>query len=347
MKRISVLLCILFYTCSCFSFEALSNFCEGQVYVMVSNQNSSKLIYTCQSINNVTNEIITSILEFDGSNTTILSDNIEGVVNCIVSNDSSIYIGGTIKGINNIPINGIGYFNGTIWQTLPANDGVDNLIIYSMCLYNNKLIVGGKSLINNNSIFTWDGQNWNNFPYFLNNTVFLLSNIDSLLYISGDFSFVNLNESNGTIIFDGTNWNNFSDSVEGHFTDIKFISNSLYFAGPFISCDSLGCSSFFTKEINSRLDPSIEGPNGPIFQMLSFDNKIYLIGYFDQLSDSSMAKNICTYDGTNFESILFPEGVQIKAIYSIVRLFNDIYISGEFLNPQQEVFSLAKLNIMN
>lgn len=60
-----------------------------------------------------------------------------------------------------------------------------------------------------------------------------------------------------------------------------------------------------------------------------------------------MAKNICTYDGTNFESILFPEGVQIKAIYSIARLFNDIYISGEFLNPQQEVFSLAKLNIMN
>ncbi len=111
---------------------------------------------------------------------------------CFAKFNNELYMGGGA---------GIAKYEDSLWTSVEApiwgSFGIGSGVIYSMCVYNNSLVVGGIfdtiGGVAAKNIARWDGQNWSAFttgvtiPGF-NGQVKALATLDGCLYVGGMFT---------------------------------------------------------------------------------------------------------------------------------------------------------------
>ncbi|HTB07501.1 MAG TPA: T9SS type A sorting domain-containing protein [Bacteroidia bacterium] len=251
-----------------------------------------------------------------------------------------LYAGGVFYMANGKPMNYIGTWDGTKWDTLgegitqitpgSTREGVVSILGYDSILY-----VGGQfdsaENMQTRSIAQWNGTSWDSLDMGITNIHG--QNVDALafykgkLYASGNFS----SYGSGIInfaIWNGSKW----DSVPGAnmvaYSMVVF-NGYLYVAGAFNMASGVHVNNI-AKWDGTKWDSLGNGITGAgyVSSLCVCNNKLYAGGSFSK-AGGSPANNIAVWDGSNWSTLGLGTDADIEALVS----FNGIlYAGGVFSN---------------
>jgi hypothetical protein len=197
------------------------------------------------------------IAKYDGTNWTSVGGGIDDTyyatnVYNIAEYNGRLYACGRFTTDNVNPNNGINdlsVFNGTSWEKVPGYTQPINGSNYIMCVYKNKLYIGGEFTKADgalgNYIISWNDTVWSDVGGGVNGVI-----ADLLVYYNELYAVRSFNMAGGVPAeriakWDGEKWCNVGDS---HFnniiTDLAVYNNELYISGGFTTIDGDSIPSF-------------------------------------------------------------------------------------------------------
>lgn len=265
-------------------------------------------------------------------------------VRCIYNFKDTIIATGFLLGNFN---NGIAQWNGLFWD--PMGSGI-NSAGWCFLQVNNELLVGGSFSQAGGQpaqrLAKWDGQNWLGYdlPFRLNTgSIFSISKFNNDIFLGGNF----IDTISNSIYCIGKLCQNQLCAVsstqpfQGSAAVYKLIefNHELIIAGEFnspygnnlIKWDGNSYSSFGG------------GTNGPVSDMLIWNNELYIAGNFTMVNGTPVS-NIAKWDGNQWNRIgagTFGNGILCMAV-----LDSELYVGGGFQDIDgQPITLIAKYSV--
>jgi hypothetical protein len=277
--------------------------------------------------------------------------------------NGKIAIGGFFTNSGSIVLNGIGQWDGNLWQPMstgifdailpPGNSGVghDLLDYHNQLYFTGSFSVAGG--INNSdtthaakNIAKWDGTAWQPIGgrwgngFYGGGGVFQIYQND--LFIGGGF-----NVCLDTFGFHSTTtiakWNDTTFSAVGQFhsnhpsgddyvQDLCIYNGKLIAGGYFNSIDGspYGSYGYVAAYVNDTTwDTLSTGLNNPVYALTVFNNELYAGGLFTATGDGTTAKHVAKWNGTQWLPV--GEGLNdTVAVLYVDSLQNKLYAGGTF-----------------
>ena len=248
------------------------------------------------SVDNVPNT--SNIAAWDGNQWHSLGTGVQspiGIVYALEVYNGELYAGGVFVEMGGISCNRIARWNGTTWNTVGTGLLFSTPRVYSLCVYNNELYVGGQFAqaggIPANNLARWNGLQWDSVSYGINGYVFDME-VDSLhnsLIIGGNFQNVDTNFGYSICAWNGVQILPLGNGMQNVVSSLCFYNNYLIVNQPFSF--SLLPSIYFWD--STQWIPII-GPNKVVFELINYQNELYIGGGFDTINGVPFA-NIARY----------------------------------------------------
>lgn len=212
------------------------------------------------------------------------------LISSLIVYKGELYAAGRFNEINGLKnVHNIARWDGTTWKRVGTGLQGSFNEVYSMAVYKNELYVGGgfsdAGGITAYNIAIWNGTTWSTVGLGTNEAVMKLyvDTIRNLLYVGGGFSAVNNNTLASCIAsWDGTNW-----SAMGNKTFTIDVSSMEMYHG-YLYAGGLK----FTDTCFARWDglnwEVIDGPNGNVTSLQTYNDKLYLGGDFTMIGTDSI-----------------------------------------------------------
>lgn len=227
------------------------------------------------------------------------------VINSLCEYNNELYVGGSFSAIGGIVAHNIARWNGTSWNTLGLGNflqqDISDIIVYNGNLY-----------FTANKLYKWDGTTIQEFTYFdtwsqdpqpvygadlhvFNNELYIAPSYGAISY----GRFLKYNGSNFTII--PTIISGSSNTIG--ITCVDDYNNSLYVAGggglyKYVAGNWIDCNGITTT-------------TPQIHDIETYNNELYVIGYFNSIGGLAVTNNTAKYNGSTWSNIVFPEGQYI------------------------------------
>ncbi len=182
--------------------------------------------------------------------------------------------------------------------------------VYSACVYNNELFVGGAfdtiGGIPARHIARWDGTDWASVGLGIDNErVNGMVVYNNELYVGGSFEVAGSVSVNALARWNGSTWNDVGGGISGGgyavFRTMEVYNNELYIGGDF---DEAGGQPMIHLTRWNGSTFSIVGGgfghSGYLYALKVFGNRLIISGYFN---NGLFAHRSGTWDGVNFDSL--------------------------------------------
>ena len=291
-----------------------------------------------------------------------------------------LYIGGEFNIIDGTSVNNIAAFDliSETWLLLFGSGLINSLAstvvpsVYAIYAIDNILYIGGNFRIVNGSTFnnhihgliafnlstnTW----FNPFGLGLANTVFdiiylicrTIAYNNNILYIGGDFFYVNGNNWNYIAAFNITTnvwFNPFGTGADNPIGTLYILNNYLYICGGFttINGNAWNYIAAFNTLTNTLFNPfgAGSGLNGGVFSISSLSNILYIGGGFTSVNGNSWNYIAALNTSTNVWFNPFGSGTDVAVRTVYVGYNATLYASGFFtLFNNLTVYRLAAVNL--
>lgn len=205
---------------------------------------------------------------------------------------------------NSIPVNHIAKWNGT--DFVSVGNGIDAIEANTMCVYNNKLVVGGlfeyASGVYCKNIAQWDGTSWS----AIGNGIGIAGNLNDFitdlcvyhgkLYAGGG----DLTNGNDLVVWNGSNWS----AVSNYFNFIGALyvfNDKLYVGGNTNLNPPWNYVTVFNDTVWSATGKGpISGGSPGIYDFAEHNNKLIAAGMFHYIGElpGEFAGLVAEYDAT-------------------------------------------------
>jgi hypothetical protein len=273
------------------------------------------------------------------------------VTSIILYNDTLI-AGGGFSFSGDIPINGIGFWNGVEWQSFSDGfyPGVSGLYIHNDTLF----VSGGFTEYNGtemNGLAKWDGSTWqnvHNFPHWSEwktspNAVKAMEWYIDELYVGGNWTASDLENMDDLVKWDGTTWTSVGGGLHGglaNVNDMTVFKDKLYVAGWFNQFESpLNPGNFIAAWDGESWDdlqggtvnPLNPGANGQVNDLFATDDYLYVVGQFHYAGGIN-TDFIARWDGEEWCGYAATEEGYFlwNPIYAACIFQEELYIGGQF-----------------
>jgi len=305
---------------------------------------------------------VNNIAKWNGSSWSSLDNGLveDGIILCIASHGSDLYVGGSFRYINGdfqsgVFADNIAKWDGNSWSAL---DSGLNGLVRSIASNGSTLFVGGEfelaGALSVEGIARWNGSTWGGLGNGLNNGGYVKTiAIDGPnVYIAGVFEEVSGINARNIAKWNGAFWSPLDIGLLGN-VNVLIADNNMVYAG-----GSMRMSGYNSDIGVKRWD----GTNWQVLSTISSGNveslyrdltKIYAGGRFNEGSSTSDI-HIGTFD-ENCQSIepeincsweFIEQGLSFSAVKTSVYFNNELYIGGDFdINGQPT--RLAKWNGSN
>lgn len=313
--------------------------------------------------------------------------------------DNLLYSGGTFKVADDtISCDGIAYWNGNIWGSnlpYPPNgsglpfvssltlyngsiyggsgtvfhfDGANWVIdgdasneVYCLCVYHNKLFVGGDFTdvdgISAKGIACFNGTTWSDVGGGVQWTQACCSNVKAMcvwndkLYVGGTFDKAgNLDSVNSIACWNDTTWSRLGTGLyqtttgvpNAYVYAIDNYKNELYIGGRINLAGSVGVWGIcrWNDTTWNDVDGGI-GVGGEVRCFLRKDSSLYVGGGFGGVGGLANTNGIARWDGVNWHNIGNEDFQNGGEVFCMAEYENELYIGGNFL----EIGTIQALNI--
>jgi hypothetical protein len=182
---------------------------------------------------------------WDGSQWNPINNEINGYINAIAANGSTLYIGGQFDYINGLKVSHIAGYDGSNW--FPLGTGVNNEV-RSIVIADTNIYAGGyfdkAGTLPVYGIARWDGTNWNDLNAGLNSYTYALAWNGSSLYVGGHFTKTTGNVTTNYLAkWDGNTWSSVSSGTGADVYALAIDNAGLYVGGAFNHVNGLSLSS--------------------------------------------------------------------------------------------------------
>ncbi len=285
------------------------------------------------------------VWKYDGSTWTTLPSFSNGNVRCFCIYEDTLYAGGGLTLGEKSNIIGIAKWDGTKW--LPVGEGLNGIedpIVFTMSVYQNKLIAGGYFSIKGDlglDIAAWDGTTWTQLGSGLKgdaysiNLIFSLEVFQNKLYVGGADS-VNNYFTDGIASWDGTNWDSLPEESGMSINTLKSFDGYLFMGG-----DAGYYGEYIQKFDGKNLTTVDSGVNASVYSLAAFDGSLYVGGEFDTAGSMVPAKGIAiwTTDTNGID--------EFAANYGQVICYpNPTSFSITFVNSQLPIIQMQVINVL-
>lgn len=264
-----------------------------------------------------------------------------------VDASGNLYIGGSFTKVNEITVNYLAKWDGSIWTTL-GGPGAPAGPVYAIHCEGNDLYVAGNSLTNEgisvNYVSKWNGASWQALGSGMNGKVMDLHYWQGNLYASGNFTTAGGVNANRVARWDGGSWNALGlgmsgGSFGGRVSTLSSSGSRLYAGGNFTSAggvmieglaqwDGASWSAVgnFAEYVRVRLAPYRDPRNTidvRVTAMAADGNVVYV----------STSWDLWRWDGSSWSKVgekLIWSDLREYTISSIIILAEKIHISGYF-----------------
>jgi hypothetical protein len=244
-------------------------------------------------------------------------------IGVMYADSNYLYVAGPFNTIDGMHIQGIGRWNGVVWDSMGA--GIDGLTYdsgsyfpentFAMATYHNLLYVGGvfSSLGN---IYTpctgiWNGTAWDSVrvqPLLTgnDNAVLVMTVINDKLYIGGGFNIIAGFPCWNIACWNDTNWSSLNFPNLTYFSTLNAIceyNGSIYAAGNFADNDDTVANILRWDGTGwHSVDTGVKGSSSWINCMIVYNSELYVAGYFTK-SEGNVGNYIQRWNGISWSDV--------------------------------------------
>jgi len=199
------------------------------------------------------------------------------------------------------------------------------------------------------SVFS--GQNWQSLGTGADRfvTCMYVDSVDNLMYVGGDFIYMNGKKARGIATWDGVKFDTlqqgmdvFSGSFPEPLKSITGYQGKIYVGGFFTTAGAI-YSPYIATWNGISWDSLQERFNNPIQQLLVNGSDLYACGAFSKIGNITY-NSIAKYDGVNWSAVGDNSVWNTGIIKCICFYKGELYIGGRFYNSLQGINNIAKWN---
>ena len=262
-----------------------------------------------------------------------------GVYSLAADVNGNLYAVGDFTSINNVVVNGVAKWNGSLWTALGA--GLQNpnaeRIIDVETMGNNVFVSGGFQHMGYtaaSNVARWDGTDWYALGSGLTGTgVANIEVLGSNLYAAGGF-----NNAGGVAVsqiarWDGSNWNALGSGLTADQTVQCIYSdgNNIYVAGDFTNAGTVPVNGLAKWNGTVWDSVSTNGLVLPTIETMAIAPGLFLAGGFTDLNPTLDMQNIAQYKDSSWTVLGNGTGVALTEFVNCVAVDgNNIYVGGSF-----------------
>jgi hypothetical protein len=174
----------------------------------------------------------------------------------------------------------------------------------------------------------------------------------NLLYIAGEFSYIDNVLARGVITWDGVGIDTLQCGIDinqsGGFPSpifsIEKYNNKLYFGGSYSVAGNIN-SPFIASWDGTNWDSLPKRFNGAVTCLFEYNNELFACGAFTQIGNDTINK-IAKFDGVNWTTVgnnqTWSNSIKCLSFYK-----GELYIAGGFSDPPNGIYNIAKWNGSN
>ncbi len=286
-------------------------------------------------------------------------------VHALLSWNGYLYVGGQFTAVDGtgLQAQGVARWTGSSWQAI-ANPGAGgNGAIYTMTVYQGKLIVGGDftgiggSSANNLAAYDPATGTWSSVGGGVNGPVQALYVYQGELLVGGVFTRVGLSPNEQTIAYfarwDGTSWKapdprNPSHLLAGGVLAFAEYNGKIYLGGTFPAAyyneTDKAYLAIWDKSTQRVLSAYLagQGPDNFVRSLAVWNNKLYIGGDFQMIGGVSSPR-LAALSGTTYEAVPgSPTNGQVRALLPTP---SHLYVAGNFTAAGgQTIYRVAQLS---
>jgi hypothetical protein len=237
----------------------------------------------------------------------------------------------------------------TIDGTVNTFAGGTNSWVYSICIADSSIYVGGEFTNRGNYIARWDNNNstWNTLDTGVNGAVLNIVAYNSGVFVGGNFT----DKGNYIAYWSGSSWSTLGTGLNAICRKSSIVGTSLYVGGDFTIAGSNSANYVAMWNIStSSWAPLGSGLNAQCYAMDISASNLYVGGSFNTAggATSNFIARWNTSDQTWYSVGSGSENGINGICYAIVVSGNDVYVGGLYsLAGTVSVSSLARWDISN
>ena len=225
--------------------------------------------------------------------------------------------GGIFDSAGSVEAKNIASWDNSAWSALGS--GSENGFVFSLTVYNTKLIAGGFFSIvgvdTSYNIASWDGTSWSNLGMGMSGggivtVVYALVTYDNNLVAGGDFDSAGGIPANNIASWDGSSWSELGTGMSHNIGDtfifdLSIYNNELIAGGIFDSAGGIPANNIASWDGLSWSTLG-SGTNGTVISLTVFENKLIVAGSFTSAGNKLSAylarwtKSCCVGDRGDF-----------------------------------------------
>lgn len=238
-------------------------------------------------------------------------------VNTLLTDDQqNLYVGGAIRQMNAVLVNGIGYWDGQIWKGI-GQDGLDN-DVFALAFGNADEVYAGGAFafagpVAAMNIARFDNGGWSALGGGIDGAFVedIVVDAAGIVYAAGDFEAVV--QADGTVVeagsvarWDGTSWSALGNGFDGPVYALALGSDGTLYAGGEFTKDSNGQGAFaylasWDGAAWAQVGPGLDGPVNAL--AVTGTGDLYAGGSFTSAGAVANTSFLARWDGSNWQAV--------------------------------------------
>ena len=244
---------------------------------------------------------ISLVAAWDGTSWTRIDGDINGRVNTIAVNSSSIYIGGSFSSAGGVSINNIAKWNGSAWSALGS--GLDDEVL-CLCIDDGTVFAGGSFNSSGqtqvNHVARWDGTQWHGLQGGTNEKIRTLCSMNGMVYAGGDFTSAGGKAAVYAAVWNGAEWSSMGTGkgLSGIGYGLVYTGDKLYVCGNFTTAGSKVVNNIAVWD-GTEWAALGDGFNSYVKSVAIDNSTVYACGNFTASGQAQM-NHVARWDGTQW-----------------------------------------------
>ena len=270
----------------------------------------------------------------------------------IAEYNGDLFVGGYFDSAGSVASSNFALWNDSTWEK-PLPIQVDNEVA-ALCVYDDKIVLGGAFGSPNNNYFFWDGVTISANSWGPNGRVYDMCVYDSMLVFAGDFSQVGDTVAHNIATFEvlsggGGQWRSLGTGTDGPVHSLAVFDGKLYAGGHFVHAGGATVNNIAVwHDSASAWGPLLTGvsydadtANCAVYALAEYNNRLYVGGQFSEANGTAM-KNIASYALSGWQACGTGVGNNSQPVKALT-VFENKLIAGGYFSTMNSVENTAHI----
>lgn len=246
--------------------------------------------------------------KYNGSEWVAPGPALDSQVDCLLPADSVLYLGGSVNNAGDLPLNGIGRWDGARYHSLAGGVRIkppenDLSYVSALAMIGNDLYAGGDfnaaGTVDANDVARWDGSQWWPLGSGIACDKCIVTSMAVMggeLYVAGSFSAADGVPASNIARWDGKAWHALGSGTNNTISALAVMGDKLYAGGFFTQAGGVSAPRVAMWD-GSQWHPLGSGTDGWVKSLFAAGGMLYAGGRFDK-AGGKIARKIARWNPT-------------------------------------------------